>query len=190
MDQGLEIDKIWNELCRYWTFLNYTLLAHLAKKCGDKELVEDFECYKVELRKFRCKTLLRSFAGYLRENKVSLSNKKLKKLVVRWQKSWETCTLEDLEMSKENVTKKFFIPDYTFYIMDAVESSVSITWAVPEIIIAAVKESFHRIDMIEFRRKQAILSVCIGEERILDQTNYHGSFSKDTSTPGNQLHMI
>lgn len=180
MDGNSDFDTVWNILCRYWDFLNYTLLAQLATKYGDEELIDDFEQYKEELKIFRHKTCVRSFTGYLREKKPSLSNRKLKKLVIKWQKSWKACTLEDLEMSKDNVTEKFFVPDYSFYIIDAEKSSISVTWAIPEIIVAAVKESFHRTDMIEFCRTEAILSVCIEEEKI-DLTNYHGNLNNNTS---------
>ena len=182
MDDNSDFDAVWNVLCRYWNFLNYTLLAYLATKFGNQELVDDFEQYKEELKEFRCKTYLRRFTRYLRERKHSLSNRKLKKLVINWQKSWKTCTLEDLETSKDNVTEKFFIPEYSFYIMDAEESSISVTWAIPDVIVAALKESFRRTEMIEFcRTKLAITSVCIDTERI-DLTHCQVNFNSSIYT--------
>lgn len=155
------LDDIWGNFCRYFNFLNYSLLEHLVKRLGDTRLLTEFEDYKERIKSFRCKTRVRDFAVYLKELNPSLSKQRLKKFIVKWKKSWDTCTLEDLERSKQNVTEKFFIPTNFLILVDAGSGSISVTWAVPDMIALSIKENLDRVDVREFCRVDGIISMCI-----------------------------
>ena len=150
-------------LTQYWNILNCSLLEHLVNKFGDEVLVADFEHYKTQLKSFRCNTYLRDFAVYLRGINASLSLQKLKKFVVGWHKSWDTCTLEDLERSRENITEKFFLPSDMLIFLDGGPGSINITFAVPAAIALSIKEKFDRADTKEFCRKHRIIFMCVDD---------------------------
>ncbi len=155
------LEDIFSHLCLYWNFLNYTFLERLVKCFGDTSLNADFSDFKRCLKSFRSRTRLKDYAVYLRKLNPSLSRKKLKKFVVKFNTSWEECTLEDVERSKLNMTEKFFIPASFFSLIDAESSSVKITWAVPSMIVRSLKESFDRADIKEFSKQERILSMYV-----------------------------
>ena len=152
-------EDIWFICSLYWTFMNYSLLEHLVEVFGNVALKSDFRDYKDRLRDFRRKTCIRDFTEYLGAINETLSKEYLKTLVTKLHKRWDRCTLEDLERSRENIARKFFLPTYFFNFMDATPGSISITWAVPAIIIVSLKENMDRADIVEFCVSQGILSM-------------------------------
>lgn len=153
-------DDIWDSFCGYFSFLNYSLLEHLIKRLGDTRLVGRFDDYKERLKLFRSTTLVRDFAVYITEQKrPNLSTRRLKKLVVKLRKSWDSCTLEDLERSKQNMTEKFFIPTNFLSMLETESGSVCVTWSIPNMIAASIQENFDRADVVEFCKAEGIISM-------------------------------
>lgn len=154
-------DDVWDTFCGYFNFLNYSLLEHLIKRLGDTRLVASCHEYKERLRAFRSATLVRDFAVFITELKEqSLSMKRLKKVVVvKLNKPWDSCTLEDLERSKQNMTKKFFIPTYFLSMLKAGVGSTCVTWAIPDMIAGSILHNFDRVDVINFCKAEGIISM-------------------------------
>ena len=153
-------EDIWEPFCGYFNFLNYSLLEHLVKRLGDTRLVDRFEDYKDRLRSFRSTTLVRDFAVFIVElKKPSLSKQRLKRIIIKSKKSWDSCTLEDLERSKQNISKKFFIPTNFLSMLDAESSCVSVTWAVPDTIAASIQVNFDRADVVDLCKAEEIISI-------------------------------
>ena len=57
----LTIDILWEKLCNYWNFLNYTLLENLTRRIGDDVLTKAMEEYAEQLRVFRSNTRVVDF---------------------------------------------------------------------------------------------------------------------------------
>ena len=145
------------ELNMYWDFLNYTLLEHLVKKFGDEALKVSMEDYKKRLKEFRCKTRLCDFAKHFKHIKKELERKELK---IKKDKSWEECTLEDLENWRENITQKLFpdLPSFILELQAIDEGCVSITWGVPAVYATTLIEKMKTLD-VSFCKEHGILSL-------------------------------
>ena len=156
------LDDVWVELGRYWDFLNYSLLEYLIKKFGDKELAERMEEYKRRLREFRCCTRLCDFAQHFKDvNKTLVDKNVTKSLEVKLSKNWEECTLEDLEMWKENITQKLLLPSFVVILRDMDSGCISITWTIPALYASSLMEDVKKMDLRGFCEEQEIMWMSI-----------------------------
>ena len=55
------VEEIFSILNNYWNFLNYSLLAHIISKFGDKELKRELSRYITALQAFRTRTKISDF---------------------------------------------------------------------------------------------------------------------------------
>ena len=151
------LDDVLFELKMYWDFLNYTLLEHLVKHFGDEALKASMEDYKKRLMEFRCKTRLCDFAKHFKHIQKELERKELK---IKKDKSWEECTLEDLENWRENITQKLFpdLPSFILELQAIDEGCVSITWGVPAVYATTLIEKMKTMD-VSFCKEHGILSL-------------------------------
>ncbi len=159
LDRNSTLEDIWERLSLYCNFLNYSLMEHVVKKFGDEALKTEFQEFKEQLKAFRLKTRLCDVAKHLRMINETLSKQDITSLVVNFNKSWEECTLEDIETSRKGIAQKLFLPSYFFVWLDAKPGCISMTWAIPTIITEALKESMDRADIVEFCIAQGITSL-------------------------------
>ena len=162
------VEDMWYKLSDYWNFLNYTLLEHLIKKFGDKDLLKDMEAYKKRLKIFRSKTRLCDFVK-LHRGIGKCDEKQIKSLNVKFDENWETCTLQDMENWKESLTQKLLLPSFTVKPEDIGTGCVSITWAIPAMFATSLVEKLKTLDMTDFYKEHKIMSL------IFDGVEYLGA---------------
>ena len=171
------VKDVWRKLSDYWDFLNYTLLEHLIKKYGDRNLLAAMRAYKKRLEMFRCQTRLCDFAEHFKDiRKGVLQEKKdlLKKfVVVKLERNWKNCSLQDLENWKECLTHKLLLPSFITILEDISQGSVSITWAIPAMFTPSLVEKLKTLDE-NFCKEHKIMSLS------LDGVEYLGGPDKDT----------
>ena len=156
------LEDAWVKLGKYWDFLNYSLLEYLIEKFGDKELAERMEEYKRRLREFRCSTCLRDFAQQFKEvNKTLVDENVTKSLEVKLSKNWEECTLEDLEMWKENITQILLLPSFVVILRDIDSGCISITWTIPALYASSLMEEVKRMELRVFCEEHEIMWISI-----------------------------
>ena len=126
-EKDTTIDHIWMKLCGYWDFLNYSLLENLVHKYGSHPLKADMRDYLEQLKEFRINTRLCEFAKYCEKISRKLPEKDLQELIVKLNKRWDECTLEDLEELKENITQEFFLPSFVMNIRSIEPGSIIVT---------------------------------------------------------------
>lgn len=172
-------DDIWDSFCSYSSFLNSSLLEHVIKRLGDTRLVDRLEDYKGRLGSFRSTARVKDLSHYITNLKgLSLSEQRLKRFVIKWKKSWDSCLLEELEQSKENITERFFIPTNFISMLEAEKGSIVVTWAIPDFIASTIQENLDRADVVEFCKTETIISMKV-EGR---ECNYLQTDSKITFT--------
>ena len=97
------VKDVWLKLSDYWDFLNYTLVEHLIKKYANQDLIETMRSYKRNLEIFRSKTRLCDFVIFFK-GITKCKEVLMESLGVKFDKNWETCTLQDMEGWKETLT--------------------------------------------------------------------------------------
>jgi len=161
---GTTVGNLLGHLSTHWDFFNYGLLEHVIDTFEIVQLKQDMEDYVDELRAFRASTKLCDFIDNwpVRGQKPPKSD--LKHLVIKMDKKWEDCTLEDIEIFTETHTHKFFLPKFVLLLREAEEGCVCLTWYVPIPIAKILQENLLNLET-EFFKAHGIQRVTIdGEE--------------------------
>ena len=120
--------KIWAKLNLYWDFLNYGFLEHIINKCGSEDLKQQMQDYVDELSTFKQRTRLCDFIESWPCRGDRLQEDSLKKMVVKMQRDWSQCTLQDVESFKKALIHKFFLPEFDILLQKAERGCVCVTW--------------------------------------------------------------
>ena len=101
----------------YWDFLNYTLLEHIATNFGNNDTKVAMANYVTELVEFRKATNLSDFISHWPcTGKVPPD---MSKLLIKMDKNWSNCTLEDVEQFRRTLTQKLLLPSFAVLLRDA-----------------------------------------------------------------------
>ena len=158
------VEDMWCKLSEYSNFLNYSLIEHMIKKFGDWDLLETMKAYKRKLEIFRSKTRLCDFVIIFK----GITKCKEVLMKVKFDKNWETCTLQDMEEWKESLTQKLLLPSFTVNPKDISTGCVSITWAIPAMFTPSLVEKLKTLDK-NFCQEHKIMSLT------LDSVEYLGA---------------
>ena len=133
LDPQSHISKIWRKLSSIWDFFNFEFLHHVVKTFIPKVdlLRSDMETYEKEITDFSSKTKVCDFFRYWPFRMPKPEEARLRKVVLKVEKSWEGCTLLDIKKTSNTVAQAFFLPRHFLLIGDVEEGCVSILWYVP-----------------------------------------------------------
>ena len=153
--QGISADthlaNLWIDLNGFWDFFNFELLEHVVKS-----FLPESDPLRVKMRSYVAEVEIFGRSTKVSElfHKWPLRKKKpeksvMKAVVVKVERSWEDCTLQDVKDVAATLTQKFFLPRYVLVVRDVEEGCVSILWYVPPSIarqlengVAEVKSEF------------------------------------------------
>ena len=162
--QETTVLKLWLKLTTYWNFLNYFLLEQVILKFGDTSLQAKMRDYKRTIRHFQQTTHLRDFANCSTTISMNLS-KNLSLLAMKFEDYWDEYTLEDLEKFEKIFTHQLLSSSFALTLKEIKPGCIHVTWAIPAVIGASLKENMENTDMREFCKKNGITSITIdGEE--------------------------
>ncbi len=152
------VKGLWDRLCVCWNYFNSSLLEYVIAKFGDETLRTDMEVYKKTLKYFQSRTCITtvSFENLPQEN--------FKQLAVKLDPSWKEHVLEDLETLSTDIAKNFHIPSFVINFQSiTTPDCVHVTWSIPAVIGAALKEKMGAADTKEFCKGHGITSMTIEE---------------------------
>ena len=158
LETSISIEDLLCRLSMHWDFFNYGLLQHTVNTFGDASLQQEMEDYVDELKDFRVNTKLCDFIDNWPVRGQDPPKADFKHVVIKMEKTWEECTLEDIEMFKETLTQKFFLPNFVILLREAEEGCVCLTWYTPSLIAKTFLESLQEIE-IEFFETHGIQRV-------------------------------
>ena len=125
----------------YWDFLNYTLLELIVSEFGNNDTKVAMAKYVSELVTFRKATKLSDFITHWRcTGKVPLD---MSRLVIKMDKDWSNCTLEDVEQFRRTLTQKLLLASFAVVLRDAEEGCISFTWLIPSSIVKILSKDIH-----------------------------------------------
>ena len=87
IDEALTVDTIWERLSTYWNFHSCNLFEKIVYEFGDRDLKENMEDYKDDLKDFKSNILLDDFAKYSNRFVITTTLKTLPELVKALLKS-------------------------------------------------------------------------------------------------------
>ena len=171
--------KIWSVLNLYWDFLNYGLLEHVISKCGSEGLKQQMQHYILELSIFKQTTRLCDFIKNWPCRNERPPERYLKEVVLKMQKEWSQCTLEDVESFKTALVQRFFLPKYDILLQTAIEGCVCVTWLTSSSIATLLQQNLANIEA-EFFEKHGIDAVTVdGQDVYLTPVKKYSGYLRD-----------
>ena len=152
--------KIWAKLNLYWDFLNYGFLEHIINKCGSEDLKQQMQDYVDELSTFKQRTRLCDFIESWPCKSDRLQEDSLKRMVVKMQRDWSQCTLQDVESFKKALIHKFFLPEFDILLQKAERGCVCVTWFTSPSIATQLQQNLTNVET-EFFKKNDIDAITI-----------------------------
>ena len=151
LDSKSLISDVWPKLCKIFDFFNFEFLHHVVKTFIPKvdHLRSDMETYEKEITDFSSKTKVCDFFRIWPFRMPKPEEARLRKVVLKVEKSWEGCTLLDIKKTSNTIAQAFFLPREFLLIGGVEEGCVSILWYVPPSVarllekgVAEVKPGF------------------------------------------------
>ena len=151
LDSKSLISDVWPKLCKIFDFFNFEFLHHVVKIFIPKVdlLRKDMETYEKEITDFSSKTKVCDFFRCWPFHMPKPEEARLRKVVLKVEKSWEGCTLLDIKKTSNTIAQAFFLPRHFLLIGGVEEGCVSILWYVPPSVarllergVAEVKPGF------------------------------------------------
>ena len=152
--------KIWSILNLYWDFLNYGLLEHVIGQCGSKDLKQQMQSYILELSTFKQTTRLCDFIKSWPCRDDGPPEDRLKKVVVKMNREWSQCTLQDVESFMKALVHKFFLPEFDILLQKAERGCVCVTWLTSPSLATLLQQNLANIET-EFFKKHNINAMTI-----------------------------
>ena len=172
-------ESIWSILNLYWDFLNHGLLEHVINQCGSKELKQEMQDYILELSVFKQTTRLCDFIKNWPCRDERPPEGYLKKVVLKMQKEWSQCTLQDVESFKAALVQRLFLPKYEILLQKAIKGCVCVTWLTSSSTATSLQQNLANIEP-EFFKKHGIDAVTIdGQDVYLTPVKKYGGYLRD-----------
>ena len=171
--------KIWSILNLYWDFLNYGLLEHVINQCGSEGMKQEMQDYVHELSLFKQRTRLCDFIKSWPYRDERPPERYLKEVVLKMEKEWSQCTLQDVESFKAALVQRLFLPKYDMLLQTAIEGCVCVTWLTSPSTATELQQNLANIEP-EFFKKHGIDEVTIdGQDVYLTPVKRYSGYLRD-----------
>ena len=113
------------------------MLEYIIETANSGEaLKEEMLNYKHKVHLFLARTKLCDFISIWPSEDRPSENDFEQYIKLKVKKSWEECTLKDLEESRHSLTSKFFLPDFATFLTNEVEKGcVSMKLFLPQLLL-------------------------------------------------------
>ena len=183
MGAALTIPSMCETLTTYWDFQNCTLFQDILYKFGDRDLKLRMRDYLEKLKEFQYKTLLRDFANYSIKMGPTLPEEDFTELTVRLHQSCDDYQLKDLVKIADSIAEQFLLPPFLLFLKDIGASGLSITWAVPTMIAASLKENMTNTDVRSLCKGHHITSITVAGEEYNSSIPKYSAYLKGIYSP-------
>ena len=152
LDSKSLISDVWPKLCKIFDFFNFEFLHHVVKTFIPKvePLRKDMETYEKEITDFSSKTKVCDFFRYWPFRMPKPEEARVRKVVLKVEKSWEGCTLLDIKKTSNTIAQAFFLPRHFILIGGVEEGCVSILWYVPPSVARLLEKGVAEVKPVFF----------------------------------------
>ena len=124
------------------------------------------------------------FKGISKSNEVLM-----KSLKVKFDKNWETCTLQHMEGWKEKLIQKLLLPSITVNPEEINTGCVSITWAIPAMFTPSLVEKLKTLDE-NFCKEHKIMSLTLDGVEYLGAPVMEDPHTSASSKDTGEFHAV
>ena len=128
-----QLSDLWLKLTSLWDFLNFEFLEHVIETFipPGSRIHGDLNTYIQKIGDFSSTTKVCDFFKAWPFRLKKPEEAKVKKMVVKAERSWEECTLHDIKETTNTLAQLLSLPRPFLLIRDVEEGCVSILWYVP-----------------------------------------------------------
>ena len=164
----------------YWDFLNYTLLEHIVTNFGNNDTKAAMANYISGLVTFRKATNLSDFISHWPcTGKVPPD---MSRLVIKMDKDWSNCTLEDVEQFRRTLTQKLLLPSFAVLLRDAEQGCISLTWLISSSIVKILSKDIHNTKLDWFKEHHIERLAIDGQDLYRSATFQYSTFLRKLYT--------
>ena len=130
IEEADSIECLFHHLNLYWSFLDYTLLEHIIRRHGSKDLKTKMRKYVTDITVFRKTTTLSQLSSYWCE-RVSLPPH-FSQLTIKLDKDPTKCTVDELLIRfKTSLCDDLSLPHFTLVLVYTGEGCITTVWHIP-----------------------------------------------------------
>ena len=135
----------------YLNFLNYGLLQHILDKFTNEDLQRRMDEYKVQINNFFKRTLIRDFVECWQKHECQPPVEHLQSFIKsKTKKTWETCTMQELQNFKGRLATKLFLPKFILILQEANKGCLELTFSFPTPLLNQIKTTLKNAPLKEF----------------------------------------
>ena len=173
-------EEIFGVLNLYWDFLNYTLLEHIVNEFGNNDTKAAMSNYVTELVAFRKATNLSDFITHW--PCTGKGPPDMSRLVIKIEKDWSNCTLEDVEQFQKTLTQKLLLPSFAMLLQDAEQGCISLTWLIPSSVVKCASKDIHNTKLDWFKEHHIERLAIDGQDLYSSATFQYSTFLRKLYT--------
>ena len=182
MVKSSAVEDIWDQLSDYWDTFNPSLLGHVIIKFGDEKLKSSLKDYEKLLQSSQATTQVSDLSNV--SYKRSIPEKNWKRFSFKLHECWDDHNLENLEVLAVEIAQKFRFPPFVMVLQEvAGQDHFCVTWTIPAIIGASLKENIENMDRSDVRsfcKEHGIESITIaGEECKYSAAKIYSTYLKE-----------
>ena len=102
----------------------------------------------------------------------------MSRLVIKMEKDWSNCTLEDVEQFRRTLTQELLLPSFTVLLRDAEQGCISFTWLIPSSVVKLLSKDIHNIKLGWFKKHNIQRMVIDGQDLYSSATFQYSTFLK------------
>ena len=162
-----QIADAWLELSSLWDFLNYEFLEHVIEMFIDTcdKIRKDIKQYTDVIAAFCTTTKVCDFfeAWPFRLKKPEKAI--VKKMVVKAERNWGECTLQDIKETTNTLAQLFSLPRSLLLLRDVEDGCVSILWYIPPSVAASLEQGVAEVKP-EKISSHDLISITVDDQQV------------------------
>ena len=166
-----QLSDLWLKLTSLWDFLNFEFLEHIIQTFipPNSPIQSDLSTYIQAVGDFSSNTKVCDFFQYWPFRMKKPEEARVKKIVVKAEKSWEECTLQDTKEITSTLAQLFSLPRPFLLLRGVEEGCVSILWYVPPSVVDSLEKRIPEVSS-EIIINRGFLAITVDDNQVYPLT--------------------
>ena len=169
LHNSTDVEALFDQLNIYCSFFDYSLIEHLIKKHGSTKLKDTMRKYAKDMKEFRQKTSVKTFAQVWIGDHDSQPPEKFTILAAKLKKDSAHCTLEELDRLRKEFCAAYHLSELGLMLYYCRPGSVIVYWQLPIQFKRKLMSTIKRIPIEVFCISRKIEGLYVGEEKVYSE---------------------
>ena len=166
LHSSTDVEELFDHLNVYCSFFDYSLIEHLIKKHGSPKLNDTMRKYAKDMKEFRQKTSVKTFAHVWIGEYDTSPPEKFTILAAKLKKDPAHCTLEELDRLRKEFCAAYHLSESALILYHCRPGSVIIYWQLPIQFTRELMSTIKRVPIEVFCISRKIGGLYVGEIKV------------------------